>query len=110
MCETNQCAIDEMFSKTIRVKMIKTLKNACLQLVTINKHHFKLMDDSGFRIILNPLLEGMRTKFTVNAENICKKIGEKASDVHYCIKLEVKSKLVSFNADIASVVIDPYLA
>ena len=35
--EINQFAIDEMFSKTIRVKMNeKTLENACLELVTIN--------------------------------------------------------------------------
>ena len=47
----------------------KTQENACLELVTINGHPFKLMEDSGFRKILNPLLEGMQAKFTVDAEN-----------------------------------------
>ena len=80
MRETNQCASDEMFSKTIRVKMNeKTLENACLELVTINGHTFKLMDSSGFRKILNLLLKGsgMRDKFTLNAKNILEKIGER---------------------------------
>ena len=89
MRETKQCAIDEMFSKTIQVKMNeKTLENACLKLVTINGRPFKLMDDSGFRKILNPLLEDMRAKFTVNAGNIHEKIGEKANDVRNRIRLE----------------------
>ena len=99
MRETNQCAIDEMFSKTIRIKINeKTLENACLELVTINGRPFKLMDDSGFRKILNALLEVMRAKFSVNVENIREKIEEKANDVRYHIKLEVKGKLVSQRA------------
>ena len=79
MCETNQCVIDKMFSKTIPVKMNKkTLENACLELATINGRFFKLMYDSGFRKILNPLLEGMRVNFNINADNIREKIGVKA--------------------------------
>ena len=96
---TNQ---DEMFSKTIRVEMNeKTLENACLELVTINGHTFKLMDSSGFRKILNLFHKSMRDKFTVNAENIREKIGEKTNDVRYRIKLEVQGKLVSLKADVA---------
>ena len=79
----------------------ETLKNACLALVTVNGRPFKLMDDSGFRKILNPLLEGMRAKFTVIAENIREKIREKANDVCYRIKLEVEGKRVSLKADVA---------
>ena len=60
MRETNHCAIDEMFSKTIQVKMNeKTLENACLEAVTINGCPFKPMDHSGLRNILNFLPEGM---------------------------------------------------
>ena len=55
----------------------KALENACLELVTINGRPFKLMDDSGFRKILNPLLEGMQAEFTVNAKNTREKIGER---------------------------------
>ena len=102
MRETNQCAIDAMFSKTIQVKMNeKTQENAYLELVTINGRPFKLMDDSGFRKILNPLLEGVRAKFTVNAENILEKIREKANNVRYRKKLEVEGKRVSLKADVA---------
>ena len=103
MRETNQCAIDEMFSKTIRTKMNeKTLENACLELVTINGRPFKLMDDSGFRKILNPLLESMRANFNNNADNIREKIGVKDNDVRYRIKLEVEHRPVSLKADVAT--------
>ena len=103
MRETNECAIDEMFPKTIRVKMNKkTLENTCLELVTINGCPFKLMDDSGFRKILNPLLKGMRANFNINADNIREKIGVKANDVHYRIKPEVEHRLVSLKANVAT--------
>ena len=96
MRETNQCAIDETFSKRIRVKLNKkTLENACLELVTINGCPFKIMTDFGFRKILNPLLEGMQANFNINANNIQEKIGVKANDVRYRIKLEVEHRLVS---------------
>ena len=88
MRKTNQCAISEMFSKTVQVKMSKkTLQNACLELVTINGRTFKLVHDSEFRKILNLLLEGMRPNFSIKADNIREKIGVKANDVRYCIKL-----------------------
>ena len=57
--------------------MKKTLENSCFELVTVNGRPFKLIDDSGFRKIVNPFLEGMRAKFTVNAENIREKIGKR---------------------------------
>ena len=103
MREINQCAKDEMFSKTIRVKMNKnTLENASLDLVTTNGSSFKLMDDLGFRKILNPLLEGMRGNFNINEDNIREKIGVKANDVRYRIKLGVKHRLVSLKAEEAT--------
>ena len=103
MRETNQCTIDEMFSKMIQIKMNeKTLENACLELVTINGRPFKLMDDSGFRKILNPLPEGMRAKFTVNAENNREKIVKKANDIGNRIKLEVEGKPPSLKADVTT--------
>ena len=92
-----------MFSKTIRVKMNKkTQENICLELITINGRSFKLMNDFGFRKILNPLLEGMRANFKTNADNIREKIGVKANDIRYRIKLEVEHRLVSLKANIVT--------
>ena len=103
MRETNQSAIDKMFSKMIQVKMNKkTLENACLELATINGRSFKLMDDSWFGKTFNPLHEGMRAKFSVNAENVRERIGEMANDVHYRIELEVEGKLIFVKADVAT--------
>ena len=47
----------------------KDTENAYLELVTINGRPFKLMDDSGFRRILNPLFEGIRANFNINTDN-----------------------------------------
>ena len=44
----------------------------------------------------------MRARFAVNAENIREQIGEKANDVRNRIKLEVKGKLASLKADVAT--------
>ena len=57
------------------------------------------MDDSGFRKILNPLLEGMQANFNINADNIREKIGVNANDVHYHIKLEVCGVNFQFISD-----------
>ena len=79
-----------------------TLENASLELVTTNGSSFKLMDDFGFRKILNPLLEGMRGNFNINEDNIREKIGVKANDVRYRIKLGVKHRLVFLKAEEAT--------
>ena len=63
---------------------------------------FQTKDDSGFRKNFKPLLEGMRAKFTVNAENIHEKIGENANDVRNNIKLEVEGKVVFLKADVVT--------
>ena len=62
MRETKPCVIDEMFSKTIRVKMNeKTLENACFKLVTINGRPFKLMDDlTPCLKVYKPILTSMQ--------------------------------------------------
>ena len=80
----------------------KTLQNACLELITINGRLFKLINDSRFRKIKNPLLEGMRPNFNINADNIREKIGVKANDIRYRIKLEMEHRLESLKADVAT--------
>ena len=60
------------------------------------------MNNSGFRKTLNHLLEGTRAIFNINADNIREKIGVKANDIRYRIKLEVEQRLVSLKADVAT--------
>ena len=101
--ETNQCAIDEMFSKVIRVKMNeKTLENAWLELVAINGRPFKLINDSWFRKVLNPMLKVCKPNLPSLQKISTEKIGEKANDVCCRIKLKVEGKLVSLKADVAT--------
>ena len=68
----------------------------------INGRLFKLMNDSGFRKILNPLLEVMRANFNINADNIREKIEVKANDLRYRIKLKVEHRLVFLKADVST--------
>ena len=44
----------------------------------------------------------MRANFNINADNIREKIGVKANDIRYRIKLEVEHRLVSLKADVAT--------
>lgn len=45
---------------TNNVKMTyQQIEDACVQLVTTNRGPFSLMDDSGFIILINPLLKSL---------------------------------------------------
>ena len=64
-----QTTLDESLLKTVRVKIdIAMLKAACVELITVNGRPFRLIEDSGFRKILNPLLQGLGNKACINVE------------------------------------------
>lgn len=48
--------------KSIRIDMNQQkLLDACVELVTVNRRPFSLIQDSGFKKILNPILEAFGT-------------------------------------------------
>lgn len=49
---------------------IKTVINACVELVTVNGRSYSLMDDSGFKKILDPVLNGLKKNVTINSNSI----------------------------------------
>ena len=64
-----QTTLDESLLKTVRVKIgIAMLKAACVELVTVNGRPLSLIEDSGFRKILDPLLQGLGNKARINVE------------------------------------------
>lgn len=73
--------------------------NACLELVTINGRPFKLMDDSGFKKILIPLLDGIGNSIAINAENIREKVSNLANITRDSIRQEVRGRLLSLKVD-----------
>lgn len=48
----------------------KTIIDGCVDLVTVNGRPFSMLDDSGFRKILDPVLKGFKKKVTINSYSI----------------------------------------
>jgi len=49
---------------------INTLISACVDLVTINGRPYSLLNDTGFKNIINPILDGMNKKVAINSNTI----------------------------------------
>ncbi|KAM7280968.1 zinc finger BED domain-containing protein 4-like [Ixodes scapularis] len=60
------------------------------------------MSDSGFRKIIDPLLQGLGNEIYVNPQNIRDKVIEEAAKIRDAIKCEVKGRLVSLKVDSAT--------
>jgi len=61
----------QFLQPTIKVNIdSKTIINGCIELVTVNGRPYSIMDDSGFKKILNPVLNGLRKKITMNSNTI----------------------------------------
>ena len=61
--------------------------DGCCTLVTTNMRPFKYLEDSGFRMILDPILKALGGKLTVSAENIRDKIHDKATESRVNVRL-----------------------
>lgn len=49
----------------------KIILDACIDLVTVNGRPFSMLNDTGFRKILDPVLNGFQEKkFTINSYSI----------------------------------------
>lgn len=47
-----------------------TIIDACVDLVTINGRPFSMLNDLGFRRILDPILNGFQKKLKINSDSI----------------------------------------
>jgi len=73
--------------------------DACVELVTINGRPFTLIEDSGFKKLLEPILEGFNDKFSINSQNIRTQISPTAQRVRQEITNIVKNRLLSLKMD-----------
>ncbi|KAG0437735.1 hypothetical protein HPB47_017308, partial [Ixodes persulcatus] len=73
--------------------------SACVELCSVNGRPFALMEDSGFRQILDPLLDGLSTKTVINAENIRTRVALLADEMREEIRQQVKGRLISLKVD-----------
>lgn len=100
--KSTQLTINEM--NTIKIEISKQiLIDACVELVTVNGRPFTLMEDSGFKKILDPIKRGLLKKtkedFSLTAESIQKYISKEASALRQQIINEVKNTMVSVKID-----------
>lgn len=86
----------ENTEKTLFSMTPERLKSACVTLVTENGRPFSLMDDSGFREIIDPYLEGFRKedKICISRKSITELTKMSARDIRNTIIAEIKD--VSF--------------
>lgn len=55
----------QFLQPTVKVNTdTKTLKNTCIELVIVNGIPYNFMDSSGFKKILDPVLNGLKKKVT----------------------------------------------
>ncbi|EEC03499.1 hypothetical protein IscW_ISCW024203, partial [Ixodes scapularis] len=66
--------------------------SASVELCTVNGRPFALMEDSGFRKILDPLLDGLSTKTVINAENNRTRVALLADEMREEIRQQVKGR------------------
>lgn len=89
--------------KTIAVNLsFEQLKSACVELCSINGRPYKLLDDSGFRKIIDPIMHAMKSSHAINSSNIQMAISELANKYRSQISSELKNKLFSLKLDIAT--------
>lgn len=82
------------------------LKSACVEMVTVNGRPFTAIDDSGFRKILDPILNAVnslnRTKDTISAANIKSLIPTKCEEFKNQIIEETTGIMISLKVDAAT--------
>ena len=101
-----QTTLDKKLFKTVRVKIdAHLLRTACLEMVTVNGRPFKIVEDSGFRKLLNPISQALSdsgNKICINAENIREEVVMLASKIKKEIKEDIRDKFISLKIDIAT--------
>ncbi|XP_046389430.1 uncharacterized protein LOC124158293 [Ischnura elegans] len=93
---------------TITIKMSKTrLFEACRELTTKNGRPFSVVEDSGMRMIIDPIVNALReqsgeTNLCVNRKNIRDSVQEEAAAMREQIKADVIGRLICLKLDCAT--------
>ncbi|XP_048884971.1 uncharacterized protein LOC125750773 [Brienomyrus brachyistius] len=102
----NQRTIDCLVAKQPRCEAVyitpDSLREACVELITVNGRPFSLMDDSGFRKIIDPLLEAIDKTVIINSETVRTMVSEVAERDREKLRNGLKDKLLMLKVDIAS--------
>lgn len=77
----------------------KDLVEACTDLVTINGRPFELLEDSGFKKIINPIIKGLDNTVIINTKTIRGEVIKRAKSVINDIKSLVNNRLICLKLD-----------
>lgn len=78
------------------------IMNSCVELVTRNGRPFRLIDDSGFRKIIDPVLKALNAKRAITAETVKDRVQEEAKSKREEISQSLKNRMFSLKIDSAS--------
>lgn len=78
------------------------LKDACKELVTVNGRPFTLMEDTGFRKIIEPIQQAIGNDFVINSLNIRDMVSSVAHVGREKLKNELKGRLLMLKIDSAT--------
>jgi len=86
--------------ETINIKISHDkLLSACTELVTVNGRPFSSLEDTGFKKILNPILDGFGNSFSIDKRNVRANVIETAITVRNNLKSLVKNRILSLKID-----------
>ena len=69
----------------------ETVKRALVNLLTVDGRPFSMINDIGFRMIINPILSALN--MCVNLEKLNSFINEEYDKVKLCLEFDLKGKL-----------------
>lgn len=88
--------------KRIKIEMDHdTLLSACVELVTTNGRPFAILEDSGFKKIVRPILDALpeTPAIVINSENIRPHVSTTATARREKIKNEIKGRFICLKID-----------
>ena len=99
--EGQSASLDPRVKKTLNVTLdALTFQEACVELVTRNGRPFSLMDDSGFRKIIDPITKVIGV--SMDRKSVQELVALKAERLRDAIRTEVQGKLICLKMDIAT--------
>lgn len=90
-------------SDFLKVKLNKEkILEACVELITVNGSSFEMLEYSGFKKILNPIVAAIDKNFSINSENVKLLIPETASKIVTKIRTALEKRIFPLKVDIAT--------
>lgn len=83
-------------TEPITIEICETqVMDACIELVAVNGCPLGLVEYSGFRKLINPILSSLGTEtFTINAENLRNRIAPAAANLVYNVEAELQNNII----------------